>query len=90
MLPSIATDVLYAENDGKPLVDNAVQFCRIVMIQGGLDTLGSDSSKVFETGGLFWLWVEGGGGLYRFRISWQLLGLLKKIASHLAMRLYKM
>lgn len=60
MLPSIATDVFCTENDGMSLVDNAVQFFRIVMIQGGLDTFGSDGSNAFSTGGCFWLWVEGG------------------------------
>ena len=53
-------DIIYPETDGLPLSDNTKQLRLIMTTQGGLDALFANK-KVFVTGNLLWLPVEGSG-----------------------------
>jgi Uma2 family endonuclease len=52
-------EIIYPENDGKPMSDNTKQFRWITTIQGGLDALFRDDPNVFIAGDLLWYPVEG-------------------------------
>lgn len=53
------TEIIYPDNDGKPIADNTKQFRWIVTIQGGIDALFRDNPDVFVAGDLLWYPVEG-------------------------------
>jgi hypothetical protein len=53
------TEIIYPDNDGKPMADNTKQFRWIVTIQGGIDALFRDNPDVFVAGDLLWYPVEG-------------------------------
>lgn len=57
--PSIETDIIYPESDGKPMADNTKQFRWIVTIHGGIDALFQNDPNVFVAGDLLWYPVEG-------------------------------
>ncbi|MEG3439645.1 Uma2 family endonuclease [Pannus brasiliensis CCIBt3594] len=54
-----ATEIVYPDSDGKPLVDNTRQFRWITTIQSNLDRLFADDPDVFVAGDLLWYPVEG-------------------------------
>ena len=51
--------IIYPDNDGKPMSDNTKQFELIVTIQGGIDALYKENENVFVAGDLLWYPVEG-------------------------------
>ena len=53
----------YPDSDGQPMADNTVQFRWIQTLQGGLDALFRDDSRVFVAGDLLWYPVEGNNTL---------------------------
>lgn len=53
------TEIIYPDNDGKPIADNTKQFRWILTIQGGIDALFRDNPDVFVAGDLLWYPVEG-------------------------------
>lgn len=59
ILPETLPEIIYPENDGKPMSENTKQFQLIVKIQGGLDALFKDNENVFVAGDLLWYPVEG-------------------------------
>ncbi|NEO21645.1 MULTISPECIES: Uma2 family endonuclease [unclassified Moorena] len=52
-------DILYPESDGKPLVDNTLQFELITTIKYGLEVRFKDDPNVFVAGDLLWYPVQG-------------------------------
>jgi Uma2 family endonuclease len=52
-------EIIYPDNDGKPMSDNTLQFEWIVTIKGGLDALFRHDPSVFVAGDLLWYPVEG-------------------------------
>jgi Uma2 family endonuclease len=51
--------VIYPDEDGNPIAENALQFEWIVTIKGGVDTIFRDRPDVFVAGDLLWYPVEG-------------------------------
>lgn len=57
--PSVQSEVIYPDSDGKPMADNTEQFRWIVVIQQNLEWLFADNPEVFVAGDLLWYPVEG-------------------------------
>ncbi len=56
--PSIEDELLYPDNDSKPLADNTTQLRLIFTIKGGLDALFKDRNDVFVAADLLWYPVK--------------------------------
>jgi Uma2 family endonuclease len=53
------SEIIYPDSDGKPMVDNTLQFRWIVTIKEGLDWMYQDRADVFVAGDLLWYPVQG-------------------------------
>jgi len=57
--PTLRSEVVYPDSDGKSMADNTRQFHIIVTLQGGVSAMFSDRPDVFVAGDLLWYPVEG-------------------------------
>ena len=56
---STLSEIIYPDNDGKPMADNTLQFRWITTIKSNLDWLFAQNDQVFVAGDLLWYPIEG-------------------------------
>ncbi len=59
IIPTLASEIVYPDSDGKPMAENTKQYQYIITIQVGLDSLFASDPNVFVAADLFWYPVEG-------------------------------